>query len=209
MDIVEYLVAYGQEGAFGRFRPVQPLACRRGDRAVVRSPRGLELGQVLRQATPRHAHFLPNTTVGPLLRLPGPEDDQRDRAMRERARQLLERGAGLAEEQGLPLELIDAEVLLDGEHAVVQYLHAQECDLRPFVSTLSREFAVQITLADLTAPRQEAAAEAPGCGRCGPGGCGSCGSGGGCGSCGSAQPQDVQAYFAELRQKMEHRHTLL
>jgi hypothetical protein len=145
--------------------------------------------------------------VGALLRLPAAEDDEQDRVMRRRARRLLERGAGLADEQHLPLELLDAEVLLDGEHAVVHCLHTRECDLRPFVSTLSREFAVQVTLADLTAPRQEA--EAPGCGHCGPDGCGSCGSGGGCGSCGSAGPQDVQAYFAELRQKMERRHTLL
>jgi hypothetical protein len=207
MDAVEYLVGYGRQGDFGRFRPVRPLACRRGDRAVVRSPRGLELGEVLRPATPRHAHFLPNTTVGTLLRLPGPEDERQDRAMHQRAQELLGRGTELAEQQGLPLELLDAEVLLDGEHAVVHLLRAGECDVRPFVSTLSREFAVQLSLADLAAPRPPA--EEGGCGSCGAGGCGSCGSGGGCGSCGSARPQDVAAYFAELRQKMDRRHTLL
>ena len=43
----EHLLSYGNAGDFGRFRPLHPLACRRGDRAVVQSHRGLELGVVL------------------------------------------------------------------------------------------------------------------------------------------------------------------
>ena len=51
----EYLLSYGTAGDFGRFRPTRPLTCRRGDRAVVRSARGLELGVVLCEAQPGHA----------------------------------------------------------------------------------------------------------------------------------------------------------
>ena len=69
MNAVEYLLSYGLAGDFGRFRAPGPLECRRGARAVVRSHRGLEIAEVLRAATPRHAHFLPNTSVGQLLRL--------------------------------------------------------------------------------------------------------------------------------------------
>jgi cell fate regulator YaaT (PSP1 superfamily) len=206
VDVVEYLVGYGVQGAFGRFRPVRPVLCRRGDRVVVQSPRGLEIGAVLREATARHAHFLPNTTLGRLLRLPTPEDEQQEQAEHRRAQELLERAGRLAEEFGLPLEVLDAEVLLDGAHAVLHQLRWQDCDVRPFVSTLSREFEVELALADLAGPQPE---EEHGCGSCGSGGCGSCGSKGGCGSCGSARPEEVQAYFAGLRQKMERRHTLL
>jgi hypothetical protein len=206
VDVVEYLVGYGLQGEFGRFRPFRPILCRRGDRVVVRSLRGLEVGAVLREATALHAHFLPNTTLGQLLRLPTPDDEQQEQAQQRRGRQLLERAAGLAEEFGLPLEVLDAEVLLDGAHAVLHHLRWQDCDVRPFVSALSREFEVQLTLADLAGPPPE---EDHGCGSCGSGNCGSCGSKGGCGTCGSARPEDVQAYFAELRQKMERRQTLL
>jgi cell fate regulator YaaT (PSP1 superfamily) len=206
VDVVEYLVGYGLQGEFGRFRPVRPVVCRRGDRVVVRSPRGLEIGAVLREATARHAHFLPNTTLGQLLRRLTPEDEQQQCTQQRRGQQLLERAARLAEEFGLPLEVLDAEVLLDGAHAVLHHLRWQDCDMRPFVSTLSREFEVHLALADLTGPQPE---EDHGCGSCGSGGCGSCGSKGGCGSCGSARPADMQAYFAELRQKMERRRTLL
>jgi hypothetical protein len=207
MDLVEYLVGYGLQGDFGRFRPAQPLTCRRGDRVVVRSVRGLEVGRVLCEATPRHAHFLPNTTLAPLLRPAGPDDDRQEGAMRERGRHLLDRASALGTELALPLEVLDAEVLLDGQSGVLHLLRWAEADVRPFVSTLSREEALAIALVDLAAP--PAAEEHPGCGSCGAGGCGSCGTGGGCGSCGSARPEEVRAYFAGLREQMDRRHTLL
>jgi hypothetical protein len=217
MSDLEYLLGYGLMGDFGRFRAAQPMTCRRGDRAVVRSHRGLEVAQVLREATPRHAVFLPNTTVGALLRRLTPEDEGTAARMRQRGQELFGRGARLAAELGLPLEPIDAEVLLDGQHGVLYHLRWGECDVRPFVSTLSREFDLHIVLTDLTRPQGAAAQEEEeghqgcgreGCGRAGGGGCGTCGSGG-CGTCGTARPQDVQAYFAGLREQMDRRRTTL
>ena len=74
MNGLEYLLSYGRLGDFGRFRAGKPLTCRRGDRAVVRTHRGLEVGEVLREATPVHATFLPNTSVGQLVRLLTPAE---------------------------------------------------------------------------------------------------------------------------------------
>ena len=214
MDHLEYLLSYGLAGDFGRFRSGRPVECRRGDRAVVRTHRGLEIGRVLREATPRHAHFLPNTTVGSLLRAAGPDDDAAAERMRERGRLLFERARATAEELGLPLEVIDVEVLLDGEHGVLHLLRFGDGDVRPFVSGLSREFALHILLTDLGGPAAPAAAEAEehgGCGRegcgSGAGGCSSCGTGG-CNSCGP-EPQPTQEYFAGLRDQMERRRTTI
>jgi cell fate regulator YaaT (PSP1 superfamily) len=211
MNEVEYLVSYGLAGDFGRFRSVKPLTCRRGERVVVRSHRGLEIGSVLRSATPRHATFLPNTTVGQLLRPLAPEDEQKLDALRERGRRLFERAAELVNALSLPLELIDAEVLLDGDHAALHLLRGNECDVRPFVSTLSREFALHLEIADLSRPKQEEE-DHHGCGRegCGSeGSCGSCGTGGGCSSCGSSTPPDVATHFADLREQMERKRVSL
>jgi hypothetical protein len=204
MDLAEYLVGYGLRGDFGRFRPEHPLACPRGARVVVHTPRGLEVGRVLREATPGHARFLPNTTLGRLLRVLGPDDERQALTLAERGGQLLVRANALAGERGLPLEVLDVEVLLDGAHAVLHQVRAAACDVRPLVSTLSREFDLQVSLADLAEPPEED----HGCGSCGAGGCGSCGSGG-CGTCGSADPREVREYFAGLRQQMERRHSLL
>jgi hypothetical protein len=178
----EYLLSYGTLGDFGRFHPVRALTCHRGQRAVVRTARGLEIATVLGAAQPGHARFLPNTTVGQLLRLTTPADEQTECRCRDDARRLFEESRLLAASLGLPLEVIDAEVLLDGEHAVVHYLRAADFDPRPFVSGLSRAFDVHVTLFDLTGP---IAKEDHGCGRpdCGNGG-GGCGTHGACSTCG-------------------------
>ena len=65
MEDREYLVSYGNLGDFGRFRAAAPLACRRGQKLVVRSPRG-------RVATPRAYEIL----ALPMKQKP-PEDPQR------------------------------------------------------------------------------------------------------------------------------------
>src|SRR5579872_2758718 len=107
----EYLLSYGVLGDFGRFRPAAALACRRGQRAVVRTPRGLELAVVLGEARPGHAHYLPNTTVGPLLRLATSDDEAAGRRRHDDARRLFDAARAAAGTLALPLEVIDAEVL--------------------------------------------------------------------------------------------------
>ena len=178
VDTLEYLLSYGLLGEFGRFRASNPIPCRRGDRAVIRTHRGIEVGQVLCPATPRHARYLPNTTVGQLLRLVTAEDEQKQNQLRQRGLEVLQRAALLADQLQLPLELLDGEMLLDGEHVVLQHLRWGECDVRPLVSTLSREFSLHVLLADLSRPAEPALAEEEeenhGCGKenCGSGGCG-------------------------------------
>jgi hypothetical protein len=123
--------------------------------------------------------------------------------MELRAGHILAGGAGLLESLGLPLALLDVEALLDGKHAVLHYVQWGECDVREWVSRMSRQFEVQVILSDRTT---HAAEEHHGCGSCGSaGGCGSCGSAGGCGSCGEARPEEVQAYFAGLREQVMRR----
>lgn len=217
MEATEYLVSFGLTGEFGRFHARTPLHLCRGERVVVRGARGVEIGEVLRAATPRHAHFLPNTSVGQLLRRLSPADEQTSAELRVRGQRLFARGQQLAAELGLPLVLLDVEVLLDGEHVVLHHLREGDGDVRPFVSTLSREFAAHILLVDLGRDREEAdreeSEEHAGCGRpnCGQGsesGCSTCGSGG-CDTCGSAKPRDRELHFAQLREQMERRRTAL
>src|ERR1700723_688131 len=122
MNELEFLVSYGLAGDFGRFRSLTPLNCRRGQRVVVCSHRGVEVGSVLRPATPRHAAYLPNTTLGQLLRAVTPADEAKLDAVREHSRRLFSRSVELVHELDLPLEVLDAEVLLDDEHAAMHLL---------------------------------------------------------------------------------------
>jgi cell fate regulator YaaT (PSP1 superfamily) len=195
----EYLVSYGNAGDFGRFHSTKSLTLRRGDRAVIRTPRGLEYGTVLCPTVPGHAAHLPNTSVGQLLRPGNGDDEQAERQMTARARKIFNDARELIGSLGLPIEMIDAEVLLDGEHAVLYHLRWAMSDARPFVSTLSKQHDLHIELQDLS--RVSEGCGKPNCGR-GEGGCSSCGTNGGCGSCGSHSGADVAAYFSELREKM-------
>jgi cell fate regulator YaaT (PSP1 superfamily) len=208
MDVNDYLLSYGSAGDFGRFYPVKPLTCRRGDRAVVRSHRGLELATVLCAATPGHAVHLPNTTVGQLLRLASAEDEQTAARMHEHGQRIFESARELAADLTLPLEILDVEVLLDGQQAILQLLRGDECDMRQFVSGLSRKHEIQVALHDLSRQEGVEAVEThgcgrPDCGRTGDGdGCSTCGTGGGCATCGAGKAPDMTAYFAGLREQM-------
>ena len=100
---------------------------------------------MLGEARPGHAHFLPNTTVGQLLRLATPDDEAAERRRRDEAAACSTRPAPPAADLALPLEVIDAEVLLDGEHAVVHYLRWADFDPRALR---------QPPVADLRRPRR-------------------------------------------------------
>src|SRR5262245_33047456 len=90
MDVQEYLVSFGSAGEFTRFRPVQPVACRRGDRVVVRGPQGLELGVVMCPVTPAHIRHLSQTQPGELLRLANAEDEHTAEQVRRRSQDFYE-----------------------------------------------------------------------------------------------------------------------
>jgi hypothetical protein len=184
----EYLLTYGNVGDFGRFRLAEPLTCRRGDRVVVRSSRGQELGVVMRPATPGIGHLLANLFVGQILRLATDGDLQLAERMQRRSQRLFEDGCRLVRELDLPMQLLDAEVLLDGRQAVLHYLRWTDCDPRPLMDPLAQRYHVLVTLHDLALPSTPddlEPAEHAGCGAhgCGGGGCGSC-STRNCASCG-------------------------
>lgn len=201
MDDSDYLVSYGQAGDFGRFRPTQPFSGRRGDRVVIRSPNGLELGVVLCLSTPGHDPFLGRTSLGQLLRRATADDERSAQDARERGQRIFEHARLLARQLDLPLEVLDVEVLLDGAQAVVYHLCGQECDVRPLVSKLASSHDLRISLQNLYIPGEaHAGCGKPNCGQHEGGGCGTCGSGGGCSSCGKSLPKkEVADFLAGLR----------
>jgi cell fate regulator YaaT (PSP1 superfamily) len=199
----EYLVTYGQTGEIGRFRPADELVCQRGERVVVRTPRGLELATVLCTATERHATLLESNAVGELLRRATSDDDAIAAGIRERSRTLLDDARRLTAELTLPLEVLDVEITLDGHRVTLYHLRWAECDERPLVSALSKKYEAMVGMRDLALPAGANACGRPDCGNQG-GNCTTCGTGGCSTGCGSkALTQEVQEYFRGLRQKME------
>jgi len=201
----EYLVSYGTSGEFARFRPVTISDFRRGDRVVVRTSQGLELGVVLCPAQPDHAPFLSRTARGDLLRTVTEEDEKKADLARLMGQRVFEEAGRLAGVLELPLVILDVEVLLEGQLAIVHHLRQSDCDYRPLVSALSKEFDVHIMMSNLALPKEElVGCGEPNCGQL-TGGCQSCGTGG-CDTCGKGvKKEDVAAHLLALRKLMEQR----
>jgi hypothetical protein len=204
------LIQFGRSGFVGRF--TSTVAAERGARVVVRGPRGVEAGVVL--CAPGEQFTASLSTEGEVLRVATVEDEARLAEFSEREAELLARAGAAATERGLPLTFVDAELTLD-DRLILHGLAWDACDATPLFDELSARFGLSVRLLDLSQtavtrdPVQPSGCGKPGCGSEG-GGCSSCGSGesGGCstGSCSRGKVKsadELTAYFADLRQKMD------
>jgi len=207
MNSVEYLVSYGRSGGLGRFIAEPAPQFRRGQRVVVNSVRGAEIGAVLCLATAAHARLLQTPATGQVLRLATAADFAADAEVRTLEQRVFDRSRCLAVTSGLPMEILDIEIPLECRQAILQILSSAVCDPTDLVECLEREFDLDVRLEDLATPRIEED-EHGGCGEpnCGRenGGCTSCSSAnGGCATgCGS-KAFDIRQYFGHLREQME------
>jgi cell fate regulator YaaT (PSP1 superfamily) len=207
------LVQFGRSGFVGRF--TAPAAVPRGERVIVRGPRGVEPGIVLCEPVEKFAPSL--STEGEVLRIATADDEAHVAGFPEREAELLALAGAAAAERGLPLTFVDAELTLD-DHLILHGLAWDACDATPLFADLSVRFDLTVRLLDLsqTAVTKDPKQAADGCGKpgCGSeGGCSSCGtesgaSKGGCstGSCSRGKVKsadEMTAYFADLRRKME------
>jgi hypothetical protein len=207
------LVQFGRSGFVGRFTAPAPIA--RGERVVVRGPRGVEVGVVLCEPGEKFAPAL--STEGDLLRTATPDDESRVAGFAEREAVLLALAGSAAVERDLPLTFVDAELTLD-DRLILHGLAWDACDATPLFDELSQRFGLTVRLLDLsqTPVTRDPKPAADGCGKpdCGSsaGGCSSCGTGGeskgGCSTGGCSRGKvtsadELTAYFADLRQKME------
>src|SRR5262249_20865110 len=153
----------------------EPLICRRDDRVVIRSQRGQELGIVLRPSSPEHRRLLTDQFVGQILRPASAGDIELATRMQQRGQRLFEDARQVVGQLSLPMEVLDAEVLLDARQAVVHYLRWADCDPRPLLDSLSQRYRLLVTLNNLALPTTEEEDELEhtscGSGGCGAGGC--------------------------------------
>ncbi len=200
----QYVVSHGRGGAVGVFTADEPMLLRRGTRVLLQTARGMEVGEVLSPATIRQARLLGATSSGMLVRAMTVDDEGRHAEHRPTENAVFEAGRAWAERDGLALEILDVELLFDGQVAILQFV-GKDADTEKFAQALEERFSLTIRLENLAIP---AAAEEhhhcdkPDCGREAGGGCTTCSTGGGCSSCGSAQV-DIKEYFGHLRTKME------
>ncbi|MBM3994229.1 MAG: hypothetical protein FJ303_08765 [Planctomycetes bacterium] len=202
----QFVVAFGKCGALGVFASDEPLRLRRNDKVAVQTSRGLEVGTVLCRASIRQARLLGVSSSGILVRVLGDADRAHIAELSVRAQAIFTCSRDRANNLGLAIELLDVDVLLDGQHAIVQFV-GDPANTEQLAHELEARFTVSIRFENLAGPRTDehdghGGCGKPDCGRTdGGGGCSTCETGG-CSSCGVSQP-DLRDYFSHLRAKME------
>ena len=201
----QFLVSHGKSGVGGVFTSSEPLALRRGCEVVVQTSRGVEIGAVLGPASLTQARLLGASSSGSLLRPVTLNDGAQRDGLTLQERDLFEASRARALESGLALEILDVDLLFDGQNAIVQFL-GEEAETEAFAKSLEQQFRLTIRLENLALPipheEAEPGCDKPDCGRTAGGGCTTCSTGGGCSSCGTSKV-DMRDYFSHLRTKME------
>ncbi|MDA0658438.1 MAG: PSP1 domain-containing protein, partial [Planctomycetota bacterium] len=118
----------------------------RGTRVLARTPRGMEVGEILCEATDAVVAQLPNPAFGQVVREMTSQDEH------ELSHVLLEdrRGFELCnkfiDQLGLPMQLVDIEHMFGGERVVIYYLSEQRVDFRELVKLVAAEFQTRVEM---------------------------------------------------------------
>lgn len=119
---------------------------RRSMEVVVRSDRGLEIGQVLCEASDDALSHLDKPAVGSIVRLVSDEDIQGIDSIDSARSKKLDVCQRHIDALGLDMKLIEVEQLFGGERMVVYYLSEERVDFRDLVKALANEFSTRIEM---------------------------------------------------------------
>jgi cell fate regulator YaaT (PSP1 superfamily) len=139
------VVRYGSMRRLGVFG-TKGDAYSRGTRVVVRTDRGLEVGEVLCEANEQALAQLKDPVRGPLLRAMTPEDENEVLRMRGQERKEFEACREHVARLGLEMNLVDVEHVFGGERIIVYYLAENRVDFRELVKVLAAEFQTRIEM---------------------------------------------------------------
>ncbi|MEJ5341942.1 MAG: regulatory iron-sulfur-containing complex subunit RicT [Thermogutta sp.] len=142
-----YIVRFGAMRLLGIFTPAREgETFVRGDRVIVRTDRGLEVGEVLIESSERTESFLTNPMRGQIVRKMTAEDEREALQIRRRAPDEIARCERIIKELGLQMELVDVEHIFGGERIIVYYLADGRVDFRELVRRLASEFRTRIEM---------------------------------------------------------------
>jgi cell fate regulator YaaT (PSP1 superfamily) len=166
------LVRYGRMGFFGWFTHNGLHVEKTRTRIVIKTKRGLELGDIVGPFCYKGGHFkdskediekyyekrskdYPLADGGTFVRYAKPEDIMEAEHLEASARQELKFAQKLAKDMELPMKMVDSEHLLGGERIVIYFLSETRVDFRDLVKTLAKEYQTRIELRQVGA-RDEA-----------------------------------------------------
>ncbi len=143
---MHYIVRHGVMRFLGDFEPAQNARYRRSDDVVLETERGLEVGDVLSEVTPRALQYIEEPTKGRILRCM--TNDDRNQLLDAQAREehAFHRCAEFIRQRQLQMELVDVEQLFGGERIIFFFLAEKRVDFRDLVKDLAREYRTRIEM---------------------------------------------------------------
>ena len=142
----DYVVRYGAMRLLGVFSTSGGRSYRRSASVVARTDRGLEIGEVLCEATPEAIARLKDPGSGQILRETTAEDHHELERLKQQASGEFDVCRNHIEQLGLKMQLVDVEHLFGGERIVIYYLAENRVDFRELVRTLAGEFQTRIEM---------------------------------------------------------------
>jgi cell fate regulator YaaT (PSP1 superfamily) len=142
-----FVVRYGMTRFIGEFTTKGRDNYPRGGQVVVRSDRGLEVGEVLCPASDRTREYLGAAEAkGHILRETTDQDRQKIDELRLQEREEFRGCQELIAKHKLAMQLVDVEHLFGGERLLFYYLSENRVDFRELVKALASRFRVRIEM---------------------------------------------------------------
>ena len=142
----KYVVRYGAMRFLGVFSTRGNDRWDRTARVIARTNRGLEVGEILCEATDAAVQQLQEPNYGQILRGMTAEDANELNHIQSREPEEVRICQRIVEQLGLQMQLVDIEHLFGGERIVVYYLAEQRVDFRELVKLLAGEFQTRIEM---------------------------------------------------------------
>lgn len=142
----KYVVRTGVMRALSICGSSRDEAMERGAEVVARTDRGLEIGEVLCEATEGAVAQLQNPGHGQILRRMTKEDATERFRILDQARREFLTAQRLVEQEKLDMKLVDVEHVFGGERVVVYYLSENRVDFRELVRQLAAEFQTRVEM---------------------------------------------------------------
>lgn len=142
-----YIVRYGATRTVAEFSTKGREAYPRSCQVVIRTERGVEVGQVLSPASERTREYLgAKDQKGQVLREVSEEDRLKLDEIRLQERQDFDGCRELIANLKLQMQLVDVERLFGGERLVFYYLAENRVDFRELVKALANRFHTRIEM---------------------------------------------------------------
>ena len=144
--MAKLVVRYGAMRTLGVFTTRGSERYERGVRVIARTNRGLEVGEVLCEATEEALRQMSDPPGGQILRIMAGDDENELHHIQQKEPTEFEACRRIVHQQQLPMELVDIEHLFGGERIVIYYLAEGRVDFRELVKLLANEFQTRIEM---------------------------------------------------------------